>query len=204
MALDFEGLRKHKMEDLTASKKASAVLIPLVKDERDETGFSVLFEVRAEGIGQAGEICFPGGGIEEDEAGEEAAIRETSEELLIEPDTIELLAPIAEQMGPKNRKVKSYVGILHNYKMTYSEDEVARVFTLPLSWLMKYEPISAKTTYSVDESDDFPYELIPGGRSYPFSKRERTFWFYKTSEGTIWGITAEALREFLRIVAGLL
>lgn len=200
MAFEPDKLKEHKMKDLTLALGANAVLIPLIRDDNDETGWKVLFQVRAEGIGQAGEICFPGGRIEDNEDAADAAIRETSEELLISPKTIELLCPVVEQIGPKNRKVKSYVGILNDYKMTYSKDKVAKVFTLPLSWLMKHEPIRAEATYSLDLSNDFPYDLISGGKEYPFLKRSRTFWFYKTCEGNIWGITAEILNEFVRIV----
>ena len=67
------------LEEVSPVKRKNAVLIPLV-----ETGgeLSILFEVRQTGIRQGGEICFPGGGIEENETAEEAAVREASEELL--------------------------------------------------------------------------------------------------------------------------
>ena len=39
-------------------------------------GWQVLFEVRAAGISQPGEVCFPGGRIEPGETPEEAALRE--------------------------------------------------------------------------------------------------------------------------------
>lgn len=188
------------MERSSSSSKENSVLIPLVKDESDETGWSLLFEIRAETIKQAGEICFPGGLIEDGEDGEIAAIREASEELLLDPENIEILAPVVEKIGPYSRVIKSYAGILHNYKNTYSKDEVAKVFTLPLSWLLNYKPRKTDVTYSMDEDSSFPYELIPKGRNYPFAKPRGTYWFYETEEGVIWGITAGILENFLRIL----
>ena len=84
--------------------------------------------------------------------------------------------------------------------MTYSEDEVSRVFTLPLSWLLKEEGKKVNVTYSMDQNDDFPYDLIPAGRDYTFSKYKRSFYFYETKEGVIWGITGEILHEFIEYI----
>ena len=78
-------------EEIRPVKRKNAVLIPLVEKEGE---WSILFEVRQTGIRQGGEICFPGGRIEEHETVEEAAVRETSEELLISPEKIEAPASI--------------------------------------------------------------------------------------------------------------
>ncbi|NLN49979.1 MAG: NUDIX domain-containing protein, partial [Clostridiales bacterium] len=61
----------------------SSILIPLVKNGND---ISILFEVRSNSLKkQPNEICFPGGRIENDESELSAAIRETSEELCLDP-----------------------------------------------------------------------------------------------------------------------
>lgn len=56
-----------------------AVLVPLVYSE---AGAELLIEVRAAGISQAGDPCFPGGRIERGESPIQAAIRETMVALL--------------------------------------------------------------------------------------------------------------------------
>ena len=200
MRIQIDKIKKYKMEDLTQHGRESAVMVPLIPDPQDETGDSILFEVRANGIRQGGEICFPGGMVEAGETGEEAAAREVREELLLEENAVEILASLVEQEGPSGRLVKSYIGIIPDYKMTYSEDEVSRVFTLPLSWLLKEEGKKVNVTYSMDQNDDFPYDLIPAGRDYPFSKYKRSFYFYETKEGVIWGITGEILHEFIEYI----
>ena len=55
-----------------------AVAIPLVTDP---AGIRLLIEVRARGISQAGDPCFPGGRIEPGETPKAAALRELREEL---------------------------------------------------------------------------------------------------------------------------
>ena len=56
----------------------SAVLVPFVTVDGTE---SILFEKRSENIRQGGEVCFPGGRIdEEDGSALEAVMRETVEE----------------------------------------------------------------------------------------------------------------------------
>ena len=103
------------IEEVSSVRRQNAVLIPLV-----ETGgeLGILFEVRQSGIRQGGEICFPGGRIEENETAEEAAVRETSEELLIPRDKIEVIAPMHAMTGPGGAKISSCLGILHDYEGT--------------------------------------------------------------------------------------
>ena len=87
-------------EEILPVKRRNAVLIPLVEKEGE---LHILFEVRQAGIRQGGEICFPGGMIEEGETAEEAAVRETAEELLIPAEKIEVIAPMHVMSGPGGR-----------------------------------------------------------------------------------------------------
>jgi len=199
--IDIHKLSEHKLVRTSYdNSKNSAVLIPLVEDKNDETGWSVIFEVRASNIGQGGEICFPGGRIEDNEHGTDAAIRETCEELLVDREQIELIAPIVQITGPKGGFIKSYLGVLSGYEMTYSKDEVDHVFKLPLSYFIDNEPITVPVNYKVDFPNDFPFELIPNGKDYPFAAMKRDISFYETQKGTIWGLTAEILKKFISII----
>jgi hypothetical protein len=51
---------------------------------------------------------------------------------------------------------------------------------------------------TVETAEDFPFDLIPGGRDYPWRKIPRTFYFYETQGGVIWGMTAELLYHCLK------
>ena len=185
------------LEEVSSVSRKNAVLIPLV-----ETGgeLGILFEVRQTGIRQGGEICFPGGKIEENETAEEAAVRETSEELLISPEKIEVIAPMHAMTGPGGAKISACLGILHGYEGTYSTEEVERVFFVPLRWFASHEPRISDAAMVVKTAADFPYELLPGGENYPWHSIPRRFYFYESSGGVIWGITAQLLYHCLKVI----
>ena len=187
-------------EEIRPVRRENAVLIPIVEEAGD---LSILFEVRQEGIRQGGEICFPGGRVEGGETAQSAAVRETAEELLIPADSIEVIAPMHVMQGPGGACISSVLGFLHGYEGSFSGGEVERVFTVPLSWFAENPPRKSKGAMAVETGEDFPYELLPGGRNYPWHKIPRTFYFYEYRGGdgrtfVIWGITAELLYHCLR------
>ena len=187
------------IEEVSSVRRQNAVLIPLVETVGE---LGILFEVRQSGIRQGGEICFPGGRIEENETAEEAAVRETSEELLIPRDKIEVIAPMHAMTGPGGAKISSCLGILHDYEGTYSGQEVERVFCVPLSWFALHEPRISNAAMVVKTPEDFPYELLPGGADYPWHRIPRRFYFYESEGGVIWGITAQLLYHCLKVILG--
>ena len=68
-----------------SNQKHYARAIPFVDAEH------LLFQVRSDKLDhQPGDICFPGGAIEDGEIPEEAVIRELSEELLLSKEQIDL------------------------------------------------------------------------------------------------------------------
>lgn len=187
-----------KFEEIRPVRRRNAVLIPLIEENGE---LSILFEVRQSGIRQGGEICFPGGKIEPGESAEDAAVRETAEELLIPRGSIELIAPMHTIAGPGGAQIYSCLGILHDYTVqegNYSVQEVDHVFTVPLSWFAAHAPRISDGAMVVDTPEDFPYEMLPGGRNYPWRKIPRRFYFYESDGGVIWGITAELLFHCLK------
>ena len=186
-------------EEILPVKRRNAVLIPLVEVDGE---LRILFEVRQTGIRQGGEICFPGGGIEARETAEEAAVRETAEELLIPRENIEVIAPMHVMSGPGGAMISSCLGIVHDYEGSYSKKEVDHVFTVPLSWFAANEPRISSGAMAVETAEDFPYELLPGGRDYPWRKIPRRFYFYESEGGVIWGITAQLLYHALKVLLG--
>ncbi len=182
-------------EEIRPVKRENAVLIPLVETDG---GVSILFEVRQAGIRQGGEICFPGGRIEDGETAASAAVRETAEELLVPVESIEVIAPMHIMSGPGGAKISSSLGILHDYRGTFSGQEVSRVFTVPLRWFAEHAPRVSEGKMAVETEEDFPYDLLPGGKNYPWHTIPRRFYFYECDGGVIWGITAELLWHCLR------
>lgn len=175
----------------------SAVLVPLLRKDGE---LHVLFEVRSSALhSQPGEVCFPGGAVEQGESKQEAAVRETKEELLIEGGQIELLAPLDVLVTPGNVTVWPFLGLLKDYRGTYSGEEVDHIFTVPLSWFLKNEPERYHTTTLTVPEENFPFDLIPGGREYHWRKGHYDVLFYRNEHAVIWGMTAKILYSFVKM-----
>lgn len=199
MKAELEKLRNRKSNICdNASYKEFSILVPLIEGSE---GHSLLFEVRAESLNhQPNEICFPGGRIEASENSEKAAIRETSEELLIPEDRIELLGELDKLVTPFDILIYSYAGILHDYQGSYSRDEVKETFLVPLAFLMEAEPSCHYIDVQMTPGDDFPYEMIQQGSSYTWKSGKYPVYFYVYKERIIWGITARIIKNFIDIL----
>ena len=182
-------------------RRGSAILIPLVKIENE---WHLLFEQRALDLdAQPGEVCFPGGRVEPGETPMEAAIRETVEELLVDESQIEILAPLDALPGPGGPSIWPFLGIISDYKDTWSVDEVDHTFTVPVSYFIQTEPEVYETLQVTIPGEDFPFDRIPGGRDYPWKKRHYTVLFYADTEPLIWGITAKIIQLTLQDIQSL-
>ena len=108
-----------------------AVLIPWVETEY---GDALLLEVRSDKVKQPGEICFPGGRVEEGERVVAAAVRETCEELGISVEDIEVITerdPLIMGDGREVHPVEASLRIDGIDKLSLSKTEVAEVFLMP-------------------------------------------------------------------------
>ena len=175
----------------------ASVLIPLVEMDGE---LRILFEERNAAIPQGGEVCFPGGHVEDGETPEDAALRETAEELRLKPEQIELIAPLHVLPGERGREIYSFLALLRNYNGTWEVAEVSRTFTIPLEWFRRNPPEVYETRLTVAADGEFPFELIPGGRDYPFAAGRQNVYFYRTPEGVIWGLTAKLLYHFVKLL----
>lgn len=181
-----------------APPKRAAVLLPLIEKE---DGLHILFEVRSAHLKhQPGEVCFPGGAVESGESPEEAAIRETVEELLISPEQVTLLGPLSVFPSARGQAVHAFVGRLTGYEGSFSADETERVFTLPLSWFFEHPAVHYPASRMAHPDGEFPYELIPNGRNYAWGTQHYTIPVYHgSSDPVIWGLTARLTDEFCRL-----
>ena len=181
-------------------RRKSAVLIPVVYIENEP---HILFEIRSKKLRhQPGEICFPGGGLEGNESPSRTAVRETCEELLVSRDQVELIGPCHILSRLYDAYIRSYAGIIRGYEGTFDTVEVDSVFTIPVKELLSMKPDVYDAKITTVPGDDFPWELLPGGRDYNFYYASKKMYFYNTSYGPIWGITAEFLYMFLEDIRG--
>lgn len=190
------GKRKpHIMGHESAFK--SAVLLPLVKREGEDC---ILFEERALSLDhQPGEICFPGGQIDAaDKNPEQAAIRETCEELGLTPAQVKVIGPLDIMVSPFNLIVYPFVGRLDAQSVfNYNPDEVESLFCVPVDYLLNFKPQRANVKLEVKLPTNYPLDMIPGGRDYPWRHGRYPQVFYEWQGRIIWGLTARILEHFL-------
>ncbi|WP_448668647.1 NUDIX hydrolase [Aerococcus viridans] len=183
-------------------EKAYAVLIPLAKLDGE---WHILFEHRANGISQAGDAAFPGGRVEVGEEFEQAAVRETTEELGLSPDKIDVVGEM-DYIVMGKRIISCYVGELAIESLddlTLNKYEVDHVFTIPLRELKTMAPDVHYVAHHQQVADDFPFNLIPGGKQYNFSRSEqREILFYNIQGEHLWGMTAKLTARFVDILKG--
>jgi 8-oxo-dGTP pyrophosphatase MutT (NUDIX family) len=159
--------------------RRAAVLIPLI---RTADGWSLLFTRRAENLAShSGQIAFPGGAVEEAESYENAARRETQEEVGIPAGNVEIFGRLDDVITNSGFLVAPFAGIVHeriDYVM--QEGEVVETFEVPVDVLLD--------------------ERNPEVRYVTFRERKFPAYFYHHGPYEIWGLTGRMLKAFLDLV----
>jgi 8-oxo-dGTP pyrophosphatase MutT (NUDIX family) len=191
----------------------SVVLIPFVMIDGE---YNILFEKRANGIRQGGEISFPGGGFdkEHDKSFQETAIRETCEELGLKAEDITIRKQFDTVVVPHGNMIYTYLGEISfdaferievNYK------EVEYVFAVPLKYFQNNEPEiyhsrSQMFPYKLDDEGNeetiFPAEElgVPKKYSRPWGNKIYPIYVYRIRSEVIWGITGQILFELVNAI----
>lgn len=188
----------------------AAVLILLFKKDGK---YHFLFEKRSEKVRQPGEISFPGGLIDKGETVVETALRETQEELGIDPDKIEILGEIGILYSPLGATVAGVVGVaqIDSVKdLKLSEYEVDHVFSVPVEFFLEnrpeeYEIILHAHSHHLDENGK-KVELLPV-KELGLPKMYEDSWglgkpkvlVYKWEDEIIWGLTARFVEEVVAL-----
>ncbi|WP_449241247.1 NUDIX hydrolase [Desulfoscipio gibsoniae] len=180
----------------------SEVLLPLVETTG---GLEILFEVRSKHLSrQPGEICFPGGRVEEDELGRpgSAAQREAAEELGLPTDDITLLGSLDVLVTPMGALVYPFVGrILSPGSIVLNRGEVDKIFTVPLAFLQSNRPQVSNVEVATRYGDDFPLHRVPEIYRGGWTKRwSFPTYIYEYKDYFIWGMTAIILHHFLTAI----
>lgn len=173
-----------------------AVLVPLVEKDGQ---LCLLYEVRAAGMRrQPGEVCFPGGRMEPGEDAVTCAVRETAEELGIDPAHIEILGELDFLYMRNNSLLYPVLAKLENTEhLTYNPEEVADTFAVSLDWLRSHPP----TVYRQDlmpRLDDFPYEEVGIPSDYRWVPEPMEIPIYHGLPHPLWGMTARITRWLLK------
>ena len=175
---------------LLGASRAYAVLCPVVETP---DGAALLYEVRAAGIRQGGEVCFPGGRMEDGETPLECALRETEEELSIPRAHIAPLGSmdfICNQRGFLLYPVPAVIQADGLKFLKASPAEVAETFTVPLSFFRETPPRVYSYELTPRPPADFPYEEIGIPSDYPWASGRVEVPVWRWRGRVIWGMTA--------------
>lgn len=201
MTGELEALRRRfggHEPGLLGARHEYAVLCPLVEQP---DGLHLLFEVRAAGLRQGGEVCFPGGRAEPGETPADCALRETEEELSIPRSAVTLLGTpdfICNQRGFLLRPVLGLVSAAGMAAMRPSPAEVAEVFTAPLAFFRDTAPEVYSYDLAPQVPESFPYESvgIPRNYSWAHGRTEVPVWYWQGH--AVWGMTARITADIVR------
>lgn len=200
-----------------------AVLIPLIEREKKaadgsvEKAVDILFETRAAELdAQPGEICFPGGALEEGESPLQCALRETYEEIGVAADDIEIIGQM-DSLNNADLQIDVFIGLLKSVTvsgedrpaegqaqrfsgLTLSDAEVEDVFTIPLTFFLKNKPEVHYVRMVPDVPADFPYEKVGQGPDYPWRESRYSVLIYDWPGRYLWGMTAKIVERFAAIL----
>jgi 8-oxo-dGTP pyrophosphatase MutT (NUDIX family) len=175
----LQRLDQAPVADPNPGDRLAAVLLPLI----DGSDPSLIFTQRTDELPRhAGEISFPGGLAEEDDDGElrRTALRESHEELGLDPSRVEVLGALAPiHTVVSGILVVPFVGMLDGRpSLTPDMGEIAEVLEFSVRRLAAAEATVER------QLDDHVYR----GFAYELDGR------------TIWGATAWMLHEFIDLL----
>jgi 8-oxo-dGTP pyrophosphatase MutT (NUDIX family) len=156
-------------------QRRAGVLVPLYVREG---ALWVLLTRRTESVERhRGQIAFPGGGEEDDDATlYQTALRETEEEIGVAPEDVRYLGALSALTTITEYYVEPYVAAIpHPYAYRLQESEIAGLVEVPVAAIL--DPKALETR--------------------PFPGRDEPVLFYHYGDQVIWGATARMLKELL-------
>jgi len=164
--VDLEtGERRGRVPPPGTDSRRAAVLVPVLAEPE---GLHLVYTVRKADLqDHAGQISFPGGGMEPSDASLlETALREAEEEIDLSRDLVEIVGELEEMyIPPSNFRVSPFVGLLPpGAEMVIAPDEVEEIFTVPLKELLAPETFR-KALWRRDGRDyEVPVFAVAGPR----------------------------------------
>lgn len=184
---DYLALLRRKLANFTparikGSHPDAAVLIALTDNPFDP---EIILTRRASHLSShSGQVAFPGGMQDKTDRNlKHTALRESEEEVAMQPDQVEIIGKLNQVISHMGVRVTPWVGIVpENIELTANEDELDAIFRVPLSFFLK--------------DDRHHTDVIP------VDKKAIYVPCYHFDEFVIWGLSAMMLVDFLKTGLG--
>jgi 8-oxo-dGTP pyrophosphatase MutT (NUDIX family) len=169
------------MKKKEGTLREAAVLILLVK--KPDGSLSVIFTERTTTLtAHAGQISFPGGGVDKTDKNEiETALREASEEIGLDVKNARVLGQLEDYVTRTGYRVRPVVAVLETQQEWQPQaSEVAKIFEVPLAHILSPKGLHEE--------------------SLTFEGGERRFFACDFDGQHIWGATAGMLKSFANAI----
>jgi 8-oxo-dGTP pyrophosphatase MutT (NUDIX family) len=172
---------RQRMEHAISVDEAAdaAVLIPITQ----ECNPRVILTVRSATLkSHAGEVAFPGGKRDPQDLNlQQTALRETFEEIELDPAAVEIIGPGPERTSRFGLRVRPFVGLVQSgVNLKANPQELQEVFSVPLAFFLQRSNLRIERIVLDGRERDLPW--------YPWGKRQ------------VWGLTALMLIDVLNTV----
>lgn len=177
--MDLGPVAAHAPRTIEDEPNDAGVLVPIVRrDERPH----LLFTERADHLSEhPGQMSFPGGGAEPEDADIEAtALREADEEIGLRPEEAEVVGRLDDIRTITEYAVTPIVGRIPDRAYVPGDGEVASVVTLALADIL--------------DPDNYEYER----REHPHYGDVLVHYFHVGGH-TVWGATGRIVVQFLEL-----
>lgn len=159
----------------------ASVLIPILTFKKD---LEILLTKRSNSLkNHPGQIAFPGGKKDQiDSSPIETALRETQEEVGLNPKNVEIIASLPSHKTATGFIIKPYLGLINQpFSETLRQGEVDEIFTVPYEYILNEKNFSIHTRKW--NGSQRSYYVVPYGPYY------------------IWGATARILLNLSRALS---
>ncbi len=171
--------------DYSVEVARDAAVMMLIYPQQDTAMIALIVRNSYKGV-HSSQVAFPGGKVEKDESVLDAALRETHEEIGVNPEQINIVCAFSNVfIPPSNFNVFPFLGFCTS-KPNFVPDprEVASMALFPLNDILEDSSLtmqSVSATYSTDI-------VVPA---------------FKLGETVIWGATAMMLQELKDVIKSI-
>ena len=159
--------------------KKAGVLIAILYYGRYKTAPSIIYTQRSTKVStHSGEVSFPGGMMEDEDLDlYHTALRESQEEMALDPKLVELLGSLNFLISRFDIEVNPYVAIITEKPNLIANEEIQEIFEVPIAYLLDNKNRQTQTF----QRDKMQLEMPT--------------WYY--NEQKIWGLTAMITADLL-------